>query len=99
MPWGETFANSITKVERSPSSGLVYSADTSDGGKITVNDALIKKDGSVVKFNPEDNILAFKGAGPRGNTNITINVSGTGDPERVAELILKKINSKVGMAW
>lgn len=66
---------------------------------VRVNDALITKTGKIVKFNPNDNILAFQGNGPKGATNITINVNGAGDPERVAELILNKINTKVGMGW
>lgn len=69
---------------------------------IPVPDALITKQGDVIKFHPEDNILAFKDPAALrggGGTNITINVNGSGDPEKVAELIMRKINSKVGLAW
>lgn len=73
--------------------------------QIYAPDALVTKKGDVVRFNPNDNILAYqnpsalRGSLGGGGANITINVNGAGDPERVAELILKKINTKVGMAW
>jgi len=44
-----------------------------------------------VKFHPDDNIMAFKGNGPKGNISVNITVNGAGDPDRVAELIMKKI--------
>jgi hypothetical protein len=107
---GEDFARSITQVNNSCRTGDMTSFVTGSGDKahtyvntgngiVQVNDALITNKGEVIQFHPDDNILAFKGNGPKGSTNVTINVNGAGDPERVAELILKKINTKVGMAW
>jgi len=62
---------------------------------IPVPDALITKRGDIVKFHPEDNILAFKDPsalrGGKGNISVTINVNGAGDPDRIAEEIMKKI--------
>jgi len=62
---------------------------------IPVPDALITKKGDVIKFHPEDNILAFKDPaavrGKGGNISVTINVNGARDPDRIAEEIMKKI--------
>jgi len=62
---------------------------------IPVPDALITKRGDIVKFHPEDNILAFKDPSVlregKGNISVTINVNGAGDPDRIAEEIMKKI--------
>ena len=55
------------------------------------NDALITKRGDIVKFHPEDNIMAYKGNAPRGNLSVNITVNGSGDPDKVAELIMRKI--------
>ena len=108
---GEEWARSITQVNNSNRTGDMTSFVTGSGDKahtyvntgngiVQVSDALITKAGQIVKFHPDDNILAFKGnGGMKGDTNVTINVNGAGDPERVAELILRKINTKVGMAW
>jgi hypothetical protein len=61
-----------------------------------VNDALIKKDGSIVNFHPDDNILAFKDGSKLQGKNVTINntfnISGNGDPDRIADEIMKRIN-------
>lgn len=59
--------------------------------EVIMNDALITKRGDIVKFHPDDNIMAFKGNGPKGNISVNITVNGAGDPDRVAELIMKKI--------
>ena len=59
--------------------------------EVIMNDALITKRGDIVKFHPDDNILAYKGNGPKGNISVNITVNGSGDPDRVAELIMKKI--------
>lgn len=104
---GESWASTVSNVTRNSCSGQVCSFDADgqtfygdgSGSFTSVNDALITNKGEVIQFHPDDNILAFKGNGPKGSTNVTINVNGAGDPERVAELILKKINTKVGMAW
>ncbi len=62
---------------------------------LPVPDALITKKGDVIKFHPEDNILAFKDPaavrGKGGNISVTINVNGARDPDRIAEEIMKKI--------
>ncbi|HQN37793.1 MAG TPA: hypothetical protein PLY01_08155, partial [Caldisericia bacterium] len=58
---------------------------------VTMNDGLITKRGDIVRFHPDDNIMAFKGNGPKGNISVNITVNGSGDPDRVAELIMKKI--------
>jgi hypothetical protein len=100
---GESFANSVTKVTRNSCSGLVCSFEAGGskyygdggGGYFSVNDALITSKGDVIQFHPDDNILAFKDGAKVGGKNITIhntfNISGSGDPDRVAELIMKKI--------
>jgi len=59
--------------------------------EVIMNDALITKRGDIVRFHPDDNILAYKGNGPKGNISVNITVNGSGDPDRVAELIMKKI--------
>jgi len=65
------------------------------GSYSSVNDALIKKDGSVVSFHPDDNILAFKDGSKLQGKNVTINntfnINGSGDPDKIAEEIMKKI--------
>lgn len=67
------------------------------GAYIPVPDALITKRGDVVKFHPEDNILAFKDpaalrGGKSSNINVTINVSGSRDPDAIADEIMRRIN-------
>lgn len=61
-----------------------------------VNDALITKKGEVVQFHKDDNILAFKdGSKLQGKSmvlNNTFNISGSGDPDKIADEILKRIN-------
>lgn len=66
-------------------------AEAISKGNYTVNDALITKKGDIVKLHPDDNIMAFKGNSPGGTSNITINVNGAGDPDRIAEQIMRKI--------
>ena len=96
---GESFANSVTNVTRNSGSGLVCSFKAGgqtfygdgSGSFTSVNDALITNRGEVIQFHPDDNILAFKGNGPKGNISVNITVNGAGDPDRVAELIMKKI--------
>ena len=70
------------------------------GGKETsVNDALITSNGDVVKFHPDDNIMAFKdfstvasaGSGQGNSVNITVQGSvWSGDD--LAEVVAKKLN-------
>jgi len=62
-------------------------------GIMTVDDALITKEGRVIKFHPDDNILAFKGNGPKGGNNIynTFNINGARDADAIADEIMKKI--------
>lgn len=71
------------------------------GGKETsVNDALIKSNGDIVKFNPNDNIMAFQDfdtlaaqGSSRGAGNITINVEGfVGDEDTLADKISEALN-------
>jgi hypothetical protein len=100
---GESFANSVTKVTRNSCSGLVCSFEAGGskyygdggGGYFSVNDALITSKGDVIQFHPDDNILAFKdGAKLQGKgvvINNTFNINGNGDPDRIAEEIMKKI--------
>lgn len=68
---------------------------TSGGGTWSVNDALITKRGDIVRFNPDDNILAYKdpNALRKGVViNNTFNIEGGGDPERIADEIMRRIN-------
>jgi|GEM_PF-1506012 len=68
----------------------------------TVNDALITNKGDVIQFHPDDNILAFKDLSKLGGKNVSINntfhIHGSGDPDRIAEEIMKKITrvSRIG---
>ena len=61
----------------------------------TVNDALITNKGDVIQFHPDDNILALKDLSKLGGKNVSINntfhIHGSGDPDRIAEEIMKKI--------
>lgn len=60
-----------------------------------VNDALITSRGDIVKFHPNDNILAFQNNIPSGGTNININVDGfVGDEDKLAEVVMKAISNK-----
>jgi hypothetical protein len=71
------------------------------GGKSTsVNDALITSDGDIVKFNPNDNIMAFQdpetlgkmgGGGRGGDVYITVEGSVWSEGD-LAEIISKKLN-------
>ena len=96
---GEKWASTVSNVKRNSCSGLVCSFEADgqtfygdgSGSFTSVNDALITKRGDIVKFHPDDNIMAFKGNGPKGNISVNIIVNGAGDPDRVAELIMKKI--------
>jgi len=84
-------------IRNSSGGGLVgyYNTETGEMSK-RVNDALIKKDGSIVNFHPGDNILAFKDGSKLQGKNVTINntfnISGNGDPDKIADEILKRIN-------
>jgi len=68
----------------------------------TVNDALITNKGDVIQFHPDDNILALKDLSKLGGKNVSINntfhIHGSGDPDRIAEEIMKKITrvSRIG---
>ena len=92
---GESWANTVSNVKRNSCSGLVCSFNAG-GATYYANDALIKKDGSIVNFHPDDNILAFKeGSKLQGKSmvvNNTFNISGSGDPDKIADEILKRIN-------
>jgi len=89
-----SWASTVSNVKRNSCSGLVCSFDAG-GSKYYANDALITKQGAIVNFHPDDNILAFKDGSKVGGKNITIhntfNISGNGDPDRIAEEIMKKI--------
>lgn len=70
------------------------------GSTTSVNDALIKSNGDVVKFHPNDNIMAFQdfstlaaqGSGA-GAGNITIQVEGfVGDEDTLADKISEALN-------
>lgn len=84
-------------IRNSAGGGLVgyYNNSTGEISR-SVNDALIKKDGSIVNFHPDDNILAFKDGsklqGKNTTINNTFNISGNGDPDRIADEIMKRIN-------
>jgi len=84
-------------IRNSAGGGLVgyYNNSTGEISR-SVNDALIKKDGSIVNFHPDDNILAFKDGSKLPGKNVTINntfnISGNGDPDRIADEIMKRIN-------
>jgi len=95
---GEAWANTVSNVTRNSCSGLVCSFDAG-GSKYYAGDALITKTGDVVNFHPDDNILAFKdGSKLQGKgvvINNTFNINGSGDPDRIAEEIMKKI-TRVG---
>jgi len=77
---------------------IVYEGPDRGGRGIytPVPDALITKRGDIVKFHPEDNILAFKDPaavrGKGGNISVTINVNGSRDPDAIADEILRRIN-------
>jgi len=89
-----SWASTVSNVKRNSCSGLVCSFDAG-GSKYYVNDALITKQGAIVNFHPDDNILAFKdGSKLQGKgvvINNTFNINGNGDPDRIAEEIMKKI--------
>jgi len=97
------WASTVTNVVRNSCSGKVCSFEADGqkfygdggGGYSSVNDALITSKGDVIQFHPDDNILAFKDGAKVGGKNITIhntfNISGNGDPDRIAEEIMKKI--------
>ncbi|KYC55254.1 MAG: hypothetical protein APG08_00385 [Candidatus Methanofastidiosum methylothiophilum] len=86
--------NTYETVRSSAGGGLIGYVNSATG-EITksVNDALITSKGDVIKFHPDDNILAFKGNGPKGGNNITNNfyISGSNDPDKIADEIMKKI--------
>ena len=65
-----------------------------DGGETTdVTDALITNKGDIVKFHPNDNIMAFQGNIPTGGTTINVNVDGfVGDEDLLAEKLSKTLN-------
>ena len=100
---GPQWASTVTNVVRNSCSGKVCSFEADGqkfygdgaGGYSSVNDALITSKGDVIQFHPDDNILAFKDGSKVGGKNITIhntfNISGNGDPDRIAEEIMKKI--------
>lgn len=100
---GESWASTVSNVTRNSCSGLVCSFEADgqtfygdgSGSFTSVNDALITNRGEVIQFHPDDNILAFKDSSKlkgRGIViNNTFNINGSGDPDRVAELIMKKI--------
>lgn len=83
-------------IRNSAGGGLVgyYNNSTGEMSR-SVNDALITKQGDIVNFHPDDNILAFKDGSKLQGKNITIhntfNINGNGDPDRIAEEIMKKI--------
>jgi len=89
-----SWASTVSNVKRNSCSGLVCSFEAG-GSKYYANDALITKQGAIVNFHPDDNILAFKdGSKLQGKgvvINNTFNINGNGDPDRIAELIMKKI--------
>jgi len=89
-----SWASTVSNVKRNSCSGLVCSFDAG-GSKYYANDALITKQGAIVNFHPDDNILAFKdGSKLQGKgvvINNTFNINGNGDPDRIAEEIMKKI--------
>ena len=93
-----SWASTVSNVTRNSCSGLVCSFDAG-GSKYYANDALITKQGDIVNFHPDDNILAFKdGSKLQGKgvvINNTFNINGSGDTDRIAEEILKKI-TRVG---
>jgi hypothetical protein len=103
---GSSWAASVntSSIVRNSCSGQVCSFEAGgqkfygDGGGSysSVNDALIKKDGGIVNFHPDDNILAFKDGSKFQGKNVTINntfnISGNGDPDKIADEILKRIN-------
>lgn len=100
---GGSWASTVSNVKRNSCSGLVCSFEAGgqtfygdgSGSFTSVNDALITNRGEVIQFHPDDNILAFKDSSKlkgRGIViNNTFNINGSGDPDRVAELIMKKI--------
>ena len=100
---GPRWASTVTNVVRNSCSGLVCSFEADgqtfygdgSGSFTSVNDALITNRGEVIQFHPDDNILAFKDSSKlkgRGIViNNTFNINGSGDPDRIAELIMKKI--------
>lgn len=46
------------------------------GGGESVDDALITKEGKVIRFNPNDNIMGFQGDKiPGGGSNVTVNIN------------------------
>ena len=100
---GEKWASTVSNVKRNSCSGQVCSFEADgqtfygdgSGSFTSVNDALITNRGEVIQFHPDDNILAFKDSSKlkgRGIViNNTFNINGSGDPDRIAELIMKKI--------
>ncbi len=104
---GESWASTVSNVTRNSCSGQVCSFDADgqtfygdgSGSFTSVNDALITNKGEVIQFHPDDNILAFKDSSKlRGKgivINNTFNINGSGDPDRIADEIMKKI-TRVG---
>ena len=89
---------------RNSSGGALVGYYNTSTGEISkrVNDALITNKGEVIQFHPDDNILAFKNGsklqGKGVTINNTFNINGSGDPDRIAEEIMKKITrvSRIG---
>jgi hypothetical protein len=79
--------------------GSLFSGMFGGGNTTSVNDALIKSDGSVVKFHPDDNILAMKDFGKLGNINSggdrTITVKLSGDFTARGSDLRKAINESI----
>lgn len=63
------------------------------GNMLSVRDALITKDGQVIQFHPDDNILATQnGVGGGSVYNNTFYIQNATDPQAVADEIMRRIN-------
>lgn len=66
--------------------------------EVTMNDALITNRGDIVRFHPDDNILAFKDSSnlqSNKNINLTFNIYESKDSKEIMREIMKEINRVV----
>ena len=104
QPWGVRLRPYPTLQETPAPGSLQFDADGQtfygDGsGSLHPKRCPDHNKGEVIQFHPDDNILAFKDSSKlkgRGIViNNTFNINGSGDPDRIADEIMKKI-TRVG---
>jgi len=85
----------IKSIGRAIKSAISFIPGVGGGHTTSANDALITSKGDIVKFNKNDNIMAFQDFGKvqGGGTNININVKGfVGSEKQLADQISKAVN-------